>query len=67
MLVASQVVLSLQLPFAVIPLIWFTASRRRMGVFAVAPWVAVIGWLICAMVVAANGWMVWSYWAVRWF
>ena len=58
MLIASQVVLSMQLPFAVAPLIWFTASRRRMGDLAVPGWVAAIGWTVCVLILAANAWMV---------
>jgi len=37
LLVLSQVVLSLQLPFAVIPLVHFVSDRRRMGEFAIGP------------------------------
>ncbi len=57
LLVLSQVVLSLQLPFAVIPLVYFTSDRRRMGAFANARWVAVAAWTVAAVIVGLNLWL----------
>lgn len=54
LLILSQVVLSLQLPFAVIPLIHFTSDRRKMGVFANTVAVRVLGAVIAAIIVALN-------------
>ena len=54
LLVLSQVVLSLQLSFAVIPLIHFTSDRRNMGVFASPTWVRVLAWLTAAIIVGLN-------------
>ncbi|WP_341676256.1 Nramp family divalent metal transporter [Niveibacterium sp. SC-1] len=54
LLVASQVVLSLQLPFAIWPLIRFTSDRRLMGRFASGPWLRGIAWLLFAAIAAAN-------------
>jgi manganese transport protein len=54
LLVLSQVVLSLQLPFAVIPLVLFTGSRARMGAFASPPWLTAAAWAIAAAIVALN-------------
>jgi manganese transport protein len=54
LLILSQVVLSLQLPFAVIPLIHFTSDRKRMGVFANRPWVKVLAWGSALLIVALN-------------
>ncbi len=54
LLILSQVVLSLQLPFAVIPLIHFTSDRRRMGMFANKAWVKVLAWATAAIIVALN-------------
>ena len=54
LLVLSQVVLSLQLPFAVIPLIHFAADRRRMGQFAVGRLIQAVGWLVAAIIVVLN-------------
>jgi manganese transport protein len=55
MLVASQVVLSLQLPFAVIPLILLTSDKARMGEFANTRWQRVLYWLVAAVLVGLNG------------
>lgn len=54
LLIMSQVVLSLQLPFAIVPLIRFTNSERRMGAFANSKSVAVAAWLAAAITVALN-------------
>ncbi|MFQ5830772.1 MAG: Nramp family divalent metal transporter [Candidatus Methylomirabilia bacterium] len=54
LLILSQVILSLQLPFATIPLIHFTSDRRKMGAFASPPWVKLLGWLVAAILVALN-------------
>lgn len=54
LLVLSQVVLSLQLPFAVVPLIAFTGSRRVMGAHASPRWLQAAGWLVAAIVIALN-------------
>jgi len=54
LLILSQVVLSLQLPFAVIPLIHFTSDRRRMGMFSNKAWVKLLAWAAAAIIVALN-------------
>ena len=48
LLILSQVVLSLQLPFATIPLIHFTSDPGKMGVFANHAWVKIVAWTIAA-------------------
>jgi manganese transport protein len=55
MLILSQVVLSLQLSFAVIPLIHFTSNRKNMGEFATPWWGQVLAWTAAAVIVALNG------------
>jgi manganese transport protein len=55
LLVLSQVILSLQLSFAVIPLIHFTSNRRNMGAFANPWWVAALAWAVAAVIVLLNG------------
>jgi manganese transport protein len=55
LLVLSQVILSLQLSFAVIPLIHFTSNRRNMGRFATPWWGQVLAWLSAAIIVSLNG------------
>ena len=54
LLILSQVVLSLQLPFAVIPLIHFTADKRKMGLFASPTWVKTLAWLTAIIIVGLN-------------
>lgn len=54
MLVLSQVTLSFQLPFAIIPLVQLTSDRRRMGPFASGPLVQVLAWASAVIVVGLN-------------
>jgi manganese transport protein len=54
MLIFSQVVLSLQLGFAVIPLIHFVSDRKRMGVFAIGTVVRIISWITAILIVGLN-------------
>lgn len=58
LLILSQVVLSLQLPFAVVPLVKFTSSKQKMGPFVSPAWVKVLAWLITAIIVALNAGLV---------
>lgn len=60
LLVLSQVVLSLQLPFAVIPLVLLTGSRRIMGGFAAPRWLASLAWAIAAVIVGLNTYLLWG-------
>lgn len=53
-LVLSQVVLSFGIPFALIPLLRFTANTKIMGEHANTPWVRVTGWLIAAVIIGLN-------------
>ncbi|WEK54639.1 MAG: Nramp family divalent metal transporter [Candidatus Cohnella colombiensis] len=54
LLLWSQVVLSLQLPFAVIPLVLFTSDKRKMGEFANRTWVKVLSWLSTVIILSLN-------------
>jgi len=54
MLVLSQVILSMQLGFAVIPLLHFVSDRQRMGEFAIGPWTKAAGWLSAFIIVSLN-------------
>ncbi|HPW21228.1 MAG TPA: Nramp family divalent metal transporter [Vicinamibacterales bacterium] len=57
LLILSQVVLSLQLPFAVIPLVSFTSDRRKMGP-AVAPrWMRALAWAVAALIAGLSVWL----------
>lgn len=54
LLVLSQVLLSMQLPFAVIPLVRFVSDRGLMGRFVTPRWLGAIAWLIAAVIVVLN-------------
>lgn len=54
LLVLSQVILSMQLPFAVIPLVRFVTDRGKMGAFAVSRPVAALAWFVAALIVVLN-------------
>ncbi len=53
-MVFSQVVLSMQLPFAVIPLVLFATDRSKMGPLVVPPSIAVLAWAVAALILALN-------------
>jgi manganese transport protein len=57
LLILSQVVLSLQLPFAVIPLVLFVSDRQRMGRFAIGPVMKGLAWLCASVILALNAWL----------
>jgi manganese transport protein len=54
LLILSQVILSLQLGFAVIPLIHFVSDKKQMGVFAISTKTKIAGWLCAAIIVSLN-------------
>jgi len=54
LLILSQVILSLQLPFAVIPLMLFAGDRSRLGTLAAPRWQLVLGWAAAALIVVLN-------------
>ena len=60
LLILSQVIINMQLPFAVIPLVHFTGERRRMGDFANKLWVSVLAWITAAVIVGLNFWLMWQ-------
>jgi manganese transport protein len=57
LLILSQVILSLQLSFAVIPLVMFTSDRVKMGTFANPTWLKVIAWASALLIASLNGWL----------
>ena len=57
LLILSQVILSLQLSFAVIPLVAFTSSRAKMGRFVNPRWLQVIAWTTAIVIAALNAWL----------
>jgi manganese transport protein len=60
LLILSQVILSMQLPFAVIPLIHFTSEKSRMGPFVNRPWVRTLAWSMALVIVGLNIRLVYS-------
>ncbi|MGN6436746.1 MAG: Nramp family divalent metal transporter [Agriterribacter sp.] len=60
LLILSQVILSLQLGFAVIPLIHFVSDKKTMGAFAIKPIVKILAWAIATVLVYLNIRMVWE-------
>jgi len=56
LLTLSQVVLALQLPFAMFPLLWFTSSRRRMGGWKTGPLLTAAGWASAVLITAMDLW-----------
>jgi manganese transport protein len=54
LLVLSQVILSMQLSFAVVPLVMFTSDRRKMGRFANRPALAILAWIVTLVIISLN-------------
>jgi manganese transport protein len=61
LLILSQVVLSLQLPFAVVPLVMFTASRSKMGPYVAPRWLTAVAVATTGAIIALNAKLVWDY------
>ena len=57
LLILSQVVLSLQLSFAVIPLVRFTSDRIKMGEFVNPRWLSVLAWAVAVIIASLNAWL----------
>jgi manganese transport protein len=57
LLLLSQVILSLQLSFAVIPLVQFTGDRAKMGPLAIRPLTKVLAWVVAAVIAGLNAWL----------
>jgi manganese transport protein len=54
LLILSQVILSLQLSFAVVPLVLFTSDRRKMGIFVNPGWLKSLAWVVSAIIIVLN-------------
>src|SRR6201986_5134519 len=61
LLILSQVVLSLQLPFAVVPLVMFTASRAKMGPYVAPRWLTALAVATAAVIIVLNAKLVWDF------
>ena len=60
LLVLSQVILSLQLPFAVFPLVLFTGDRSKMGELVAPKWMLVLAWPVAVLIAGLNVWLLWQ-------
>ena len=60
LLIFSQVVLSLQLPFAVFPLVLFVGDRRKMGSLVAPPWMMWLAWPVAIFIAALNVWLLYQ-------
>jgi manganese transport protein len=60
LLILSQVILSLQLSFAVFPLVLFTCDRNKMGPFVAPLWMKVLAWTVAVIIAALNGWLLYQ-------
>jgi manganese transport protein len=60
LLILSQVILSLQLSFAVIPLVMFTSDKSKMGEFANKTWVKWLAWFVTSIIVLLNAYLLWG-------
>jgi len=57
LLVLSQVILSLQLSFAVFPLVWFTSDKAKMGEFVNPLWVKILAYMVAFIIASLNAWL----------
>jgi manganese transport protein len=57
LLILSQVILSLQLSFAVVPLVRFTGERSKMGEFANGRLLTAVAWSVAVAIVGLNAWL----------
>jgi manganese transport protein len=57
LLILSQVILSMQLSFAVVPLVIFTGSRKVMGEFVNARWLQALSWIVAVLIAGLNAWL----------
>ena len=57
LLILSQVILSLQLSFAVFPLVMFTGDKAKMGEFVAPPWMRSLAWVVAVIIAALNAWL----------
>jgi manganese transport protein len=63
LLILSQVVLSLQLPFAVFPLVLFTGDKRKMGALVAPRWMLALAWPVAILIAGLNAWLLWQTFA----
>jgi manganese transport protein len=61
LLILSQVILSLQLPFAIVPLVMFTADKRKMGALVAPRWMTMLAGIVAVTVIALNVKLLWDF------
>jgi manganese transport protein len=57
LLILSQVILSLQLSFAVVPLVQFTSDKKKMGEFANPLWMKLLAWIVAGVIIGLNAYL----------
>jgi len=60
LLILSQVILSLQLSFAVVPLVKFTGEKQKMGDLVAPGWLRVVAWIMALVIISFNGFLLWQ-------
>jgi len=60
LLILSQVILSMQLSFAVIPLVMFTSDKAKMGEFVNPSWIKIGGWFLAIVIAVLNAYLLWQ-------
>jgi manganese transport protein len=63
LLIFSQVILSLQLGFAVVPLVMFTSDKKKMGSFVNPAWLKRLSWIVAAVIILLNAYLLWQTFA----
>jgi manganese transport protein len=66
LLILSQVVLSMQLSFAIFPLMMFTSDARKMGEFVNPIWLQILGYSVCAIIAALNIYLLYQTIGLAW-
>jgi manganese transport protein len=61
LLILTQVILSLQLPFAIVPLVQFTANRRKMGDLVAPRWLTAVATVIAVTIIALNAKLIFDF------
>jgi manganese transport protein len=61
LLILTQVILSLQLPFAIVPLVQFTANRRKMGDLVAPRWLTAVATVIAATIIVLNAKLIFDF------
>jgi manganese transport protein len=63
LIILSQVILSMQLSFAVFPLVMFTNDPHKMGAFANPPWLKILAWIVAIVIALLNVYLLWQTFA----